>query len=168
MECAGASNHRVFCLGPKHGRLVGPGARLVGAKVHTLAHIQLVTLQGGGRWPGTQGEGHPTLQGCRAFPRPEVVGKEGPNLRMPAMFISQPGPLPWIWAHKSRRLLPKRSLPISSPQTTLPNTTATPASLSSGPASDDIPDSSISLTACIQASANPTFSFAHLSVFMRR
>lgn len=84
------------------------------------------------------------------------------------MFISQPGPLPWTpGSHKSERLLPQRSLPISSPQTLF----LIPQQLQPLSAQarnyDDIPDSSISLTACIQASANPTFSFAHLSVFMR-
>ena len=52
-EWAGASHHRVFCLGPKHGRARGPRSPAGRSQGPHLAH-QLVTLQGeraGGRGP---------------------------------------------------------------------------------------------------------------------
>lgn len=51
--CAGASYHRVFCLGPKHGRARGPRSPPGRSQSPHLAH-QLVTLQGeraGGQGP---------------------------------------------------------------------------------------------------------------------
>lgn len=91
------------------------------------------------------------LQGERAS-RPEVVG-EGRS--QPAdtshVRLSSLGLCPGPQAHKSKCLLPKLSLPISSPPDHLLIPQRLQPLLAQAKNYNDIPDSSISLTTCIQS-----------------